>query len=203
MSLIPIKLFVNEKGMAKVELGLGKGKKLFDKREDLKERRASTTDAIRDRISDRKAHLKDRLSSSTDAIRKRFQDRAKDRVKNSLEKIFNRFDAALERLDGISSRIQSRIDTLDEAGADTSDAQDALDSADAEADAAASAISDARQALEDVINSEDEVSKEGIREVINEAKEAIKSAYSAYKEAIRILKAVDRPESDEDESDEE
>ena len=38
MSLIPIKLFVNEKGMAKVELGLGKGKKLFDKREDLKKK---------------------------------------------------------------------------------------------------------------------------------------------------------------------
>ena len=35
---IPIKLFVNEKGMAKVELGLGKGKKLFDKREDLKKK---------------------------------------------------------------------------------------------------------------------------------------------------------------------
>ena len=38
MSLIPIKLFVNEKGMAKVELGLGKGKKLFDKREELKKK---------------------------------------------------------------------------------------------------------------------------------------------------------------------
>tara|TARA_B100000900_G_scaffold323526_1_gene283113 strand:+ start:119 stop:574 length:456 start_codon:yes stop_codon:yes gene_type:complete len=38
MSLIPIKLFINEKGIAKVELGLGKGKKLFDKREDIKKK---------------------------------------------------------------------------------------------------------------------------------------------------------------------
>ena len=33
-----IKKIINEKGMAKVELGLGKGKKLFDKREDLKKK---------------------------------------------------------------------------------------------------------------------------------------------------------------------
>jgi len=38
MSLIPTKLFINEKGIAKIEIGLGKGKKLFDKREDLKKK---------------------------------------------------------------------------------------------------------------------------------------------------------------------
>lgn len=36
MTLIPIKMFINERGMVKVEIGLGKGKKTYDKREDLK-----------------------------------------------------------------------------------------------------------------------------------------------------------------------
>lgn len=37
-SLIPICLYFNEKGRAKLELGLGKGKKLYDKRADKKEK---------------------------------------------------------------------------------------------------------------------------------------------------------------------
>ena len=37
-SLIPIKLFINQRGFAKIEIGLGKGKKEFDKREDIKQR---------------------------------------------------------------------------------------------------------------------------------------------------------------------
>ena len=37
-SLIPIKLFINDRGYAKIEIGLGKGKREFDKREDIKQR---------------------------------------------------------------------------------------------------------------------------------------------------------------------
>jgi len=38
MTLIPVKLYFNEKGMAKLELALAKGKKLHDKRETEKRR---------------------------------------------------------------------------------------------------------------------------------------------------------------------
>ena len=37
-SIIPLKLFITEKGLFKMEIGLGKGKKHFDKRETIKER---------------------------------------------------------------------------------------------------------------------------------------------------------------------
>lgn len=37
-TVIPLKVYFNEKGRAKVELGLGKGKKLHDKREDEKKK---------------------------------------------------------------------------------------------------------------------------------------------------------------------
>ena len=38
VTIIPIRLFVNEKGKAKVEIAVAKGKKIFDKRESLKEK---------------------------------------------------------------------------------------------------------------------------------------------------------------------
>lgn len=37
-TIIPLNLFINEKGLAKVEVGLGKGKKLYDKRESIKKK---------------------------------------------------------------------------------------------------------------------------------------------------------------------
>lgn len=37
-TIVPLRLFFNEKGLAKVEIGIGKGKKLHDKRESIKER---------------------------------------------------------------------------------------------------------------------------------------------------------------------
>jgi SsrA-binding protein len=38
LTIIPIVLFINEKGLAKLEIALAKGKHFYDKREDLKKR---------------------------------------------------------------------------------------------------------------------------------------------------------------------
>lgn len=38
LTVVPTHLFVNEKGLAKLEIAIAKGKKLFDKRETIKER---------------------------------------------------------------------------------------------------------------------------------------------------------------------
>ncbi|HEX4887323.1 MAG TPA: SsrA-binding protein SmpB [Luteibaculaceae bacterium] len=40
ITLIPIKLFLSDKGWAKLEIAIAKGKKLYDKREDLKSKDA-------------------------------------------------------------------------------------------------------------------------------------------------------------------
>ena len=37
-AIIPLRLFITDKGLAKLEIALGKGKKLFDKRESIKDR---------------------------------------------------------------------------------------------------------------------------------------------------------------------
>lgn len=40
LTIVPLNVFINEAGLAKVEIGLGKGKKLHDKRESIKSRDA-------------------------------------------------------------------------------------------------------------------------------------------------------------------
>lgn len=37
-ALVPIKLFINDKGIAKLEIAVAKGKKIYDKRESIKEK---------------------------------------------------------------------------------------------------------------------------------------------------------------------
>jgi SsrA-binding protein len=38
LTIVPLRLYINEKGLAKLEIALAKGKKLFDKREDIKKK---------------------------------------------------------------------------------------------------------------------------------------------------------------------
>jgi SsrA-binding protein len=38
LTIIPLRLFINDKGFAKLSIALAKGKKLFDKRDDIKKR---------------------------------------------------------------------------------------------------------------------------------------------------------------------
>lgn len=39
-TIVPLRIFFNEKGLAKMEIGLGRGKKLHDKRDTIKQRDA-------------------------------------------------------------------------------------------------------------------------------------------------------------------
>lgn len=41
MTIVPIRVYINDKGLVKLEIALGKGKKLYDKRESLKQKSAS------------------------------------------------------------------------------------------------------------------------------------------------------------------
>jgi len=52
LTLIPLKVYFNPKGFVKIEIALGKGKKLYDKRDDI--RRRETDIAMRRAIRNRK-----------------------------------------------------------------------------------------------------------------------------------------------------
>lgn len=40
LAIIPVRIFINDRGLAKVEIALGRGKKLHDKRQDIKKKDA-------------------------------------------------------------------------------------------------------------------------------------------------------------------
>ncbi len=52
LTLVPLKAYFNERGFAKIELALARGKKLYDKRQDIKRRESDV--ALRRMIKNRK-----------------------------------------------------------------------------------------------------------------------------------------------------
>lgn len=38
MTIVPLRIFINDRGLAKMVIGIGKGKKEYDKRQSIKER---------------------------------------------------------------------------------------------------------------------------------------------------------------------
>ena len=56
-TIIPIKLFVTDKGLAKLEIGLARGKKMYDKRQTLKETREGFRERIASRLDTGRAML--------------------------------------------------------------------------------------------------------------------------------------------------
>lgn len=38
LTIVPVRMFINDRGLAKMEIALGKGKKLFDKRQSIKDK---------------------------------------------------------------------------------------------------------------------------------------------------------------------
>ena len=47
LTIVPLRMFINEKGWAKLEIALAKGKKIFDKRDDIKKKDAQRETARR------------------------------------------------------------------------------------------------------------------------------------------------------------
>lgn len=58
LTIVPLRMFINEKGFAKVEIALAKGKKLYDKRETMKDRdNKRNLDRIKKNITNRSFSL--------------------------------------------------------------------------------------------------------------------------------------------------
>jgi len=38
LTIVPVRMFINDRGLAKIEIALGKGKKLYDKRQSIKDK---------------------------------------------------------------------------------------------------------------------------------------------------------------------
>ena len=153
---------------------------LRETRQDLQERRQETLErhqAVKEQVATKQAEARQRVVK---------------RIKAVFEKILQRLNAALVRLDKIADRIASRIDKLQAKGVDTSKAEAKLLEAEKLGSQAKATIDDA-QAKIAVIDPASTTVKDAVHQVVETVRSAKKALFDYHKAlvaAIRELKAA-------------
>lgn len=159
--------------------------------------------------SDRSAAL-ERLRETREQkradVREKVDEIHRERIHAFAERMFDRLQAAINRLSQLADRIDSRIQKFNEAGVDTTDAENALADARADIEAAQTHLDEAASVFTDI--REGEIDPRDIftdvKTLIKETTGLIKNAHASLVNVIRTLKGTLDAEIDEaqDESDE-
>lgn len=145
---------------------------------------------VKERFGEQKELFKMRLASSTDAIKTRFVGEKKAFIEQRLDTMYTRFDGVAQKLINLADKIQTRIDALETEGKDVADVTTKLsDAKDAIAHAEA-LIVETKTALDESLANQTEVSREGIRALIQETKTALVDARQALASVIELLKTI-------------
>lgn len=140
------------------------------------------------RFTEDREDFKGRLASSTDAIRARFVGQKKEVVEGHLDAMFTRFDGVVIKLTSLADRIETRIEALAADGVDTTEETAALEDAKTAIATAETVIEETQVTITAAVDNEEEISREGLRDLVKEAKEAIKTAHGALVDVVRLLK---------------
>jgi hypothetical protein len=163
-----------------------------DWKEAGRERRADWSEhkaEARAQFAEDRADFKGRLASSTDAFRARFVGEKKEKIAGHLEAMFTRFDGVIAKLTALTDRIETRIETLEADGVDVTEATASLEDAKTSIATAETVIEETNETIKAAIDNEEEISREGLRDLVQEAKAAIKTAHGALVDVVQLLKA--------------
>ena len=161
-------------------------------------------DERREELQEKQDERREELQEKQDERREELNEKRKDRIKAYIERILHRFDAAIERLEKLADRVDSRIAKLEEErGVDLSEASDLVGEARIALWKAKDSLSGIESEAIAALKTGDPKTTFGIiREILNVAKEDIKSAHKKLVEAIRLVKASQGDHNDTDASDE-
>lgn len=130
-----------------------------------------------------------RIASSTDDVRAQFVGQKKEALEGRLNAMYKRFDGVIERLNTLADKIEDRINVVAETGTDVTDATVALADARDTIDTATALVTSTQTAIAEALEQEASLSREGLRELVVETANAIRSAHQALAHSITVLKA--------------
>lgn len=125
--------------------------------------------------------------------------RRKERVRAYFEKMFERLDAAIVRLEKLAERIDSRISKFDKRDVNAEKAKQLLTEARALIENAKTSLSSAKSSVEEILSGENskEVfarARENVQSVVSHTKDA----HKALVQSIVALKGKNPPQEDND-----
>jgi len=168
-------------------------------RAEIKEKRKEAREKLelrRSKIQEKRAGIENRLEKR----RANLENKAKERIRAFIDRIGNRFEGAIERLEKISGRILSRVEKFEKKGTDMSKPRDLLEKASGDLDTAREAITLFKTEAYASIDGDNPREAFGrVHELAVVAKDSIKDARGALIDAIKAIKAqVDNPSDSKD-----
>ena len=171
------------------------------RKEALKEKIASTSAARKENMTERRDALKDKVQELRGDIKARIASEAKMQIETTARKMKQRLEAAVKRLENISTRIDSRIDKLTEEGLDMSTAISLKATADLKIAAAKTAVGAlVKPTPTDDTREAHKAAFEALRAQVKAAEEAVKEAHRALMAVIPEIKGKGRGEGETDAS---
>lgn len=161
----------------------------------IEERQARVADRLENRATRRevRADIQERawlrIASSTDTVRAQFVGEKKDAVESRLRSMYSRFDGVINRLDALADKIEDRIAVAEQEGTDVTAATAALSDARTQIDDAAAIVASTQVAITDALAQDATLSRDGLRELVVEAANAIRAARQSLADVITHLKA--------------
>lgn len=145
---------------------------------------------------DLRAEIKERallrIASSTDDVRAQFIGQKKEALEGRLNAMYKRFDGVIARLNTLADKIEDRIAVAADAGNNVTDAEVALAEARDNIDTAEALVTSTQAAITEALKQEATLSREGLRELVIETTNAIRTAHQALANTITTIKAYNQ-----------
>ncbi len=131
------------------------------------------------------------MKNKKEEVQKKLEEVRAEKVRKSIAKMNNRFEAAIGRLENISIRISTRLDTLEKSGKDVSKSKTDLESAVAKVSSARAKLSEAKASLEAIADSETpKTVLEEAKVKTEEVKTLVMEAHVALVDVINSIKGA-------------
>ena len=156
--------------------------KMMEKKENIKERIASSTEEMRNKMEERKNQAEKRKDEMRDKIR--------ERISNFMDNMIKRYNAAIGRLDKLATRIDSRIKKLEAEGIDETVSKDLLVTAKAKIEIAKISVSTIANVASTTTASTTDLktSFPGLKSALEKAKKDIMAAHRALIDVVKNIK---------------
>jgi predicted RNase H-like HicB family nuclease len=162
--------------------------------EENKNIRQLSREEVEKKRSELKTEVKTRIAEFKEGKKVILDEAKKEKVKQTIEKVFARLSGAIERLKAFDTRISVAISARKAKGLDTSKAESAIEEARDALETAKVAVEETKSASTESVDDSQGVSNEALRSAIEEAHSALKIAKEKYIEVIKSLPIPKRPE---------
>lgn len=154
---------------------------------ELKERRAAVGEEIKKKREQFKADAKTRKEE----LKKKVGEKRAERIEQFFNQMTQKFEAALDRLDGFSVKIEERVDAAVSSGKDATQARSELESGRLKIKEAAAELESAKAKYAEAIkNPNVKAAFADVRKIVQGIAQKVKDAHRALVRSVAELKGV-------------